>query len=228
MVFNESVALIAPGEIGGLNIWVFDIFIPWVGYFLLHQLLPRMGEMLYMPLVQTEMLWVVVPLIGTVVLMTFYFGAHKSEDLGWNTAFGNSMVLIFTAINLLQRIYGNISINDLVFNEDTVIALLLAAEGVFLLFLNFFHFLPRKIAFFISSPLHVNALAAFGVIIVYSQSIALDGATILAVILLYLLSGILFFTLKHLVPGVREHLENMTERSYLAMEKKEMNPITQK
>ncbi|MEK6968245.1 MAG: hypothetical protein AABX51_06445 [Nanoarchaeota archaeon] len=220
MVLNETAQILtAPESIGEIGSWLSGTLFPWIPYFITEELFPRITELVFSPLQQTEMLWVVLPLLAALILMTFYFGAHKSEELGWNTAFGNSMVLIFTSINLLQRLYGNISIDTLVFNEDTIIALVLFGEGILLMFLDFFHFLPKRIAFYISSPVHVNLLATLGVIIVYSENIALDGLTAIAIVLLYIFVGVILWILKKLIPGARERIEFMTDQSFAEFKK---------
>ncbi|TAL51735.1 MAG: hypothetical protein EPN86_06120 [Nanoarchaeota archaeon] len=224
MVVNETARILtAPTGITDIFNWAGNIFIPWFVYLVTQLIIPRMQDLLFSPLQQTEMLWVVVPLLMTILLMTFYFGAHKDEELGWNTAFGNSMVLIFTSINLLQRIYGNISFSHLIFNEDTIIALALMAEGFLLMFINFFHFLPKKVAFYVSSPLHINIIALFGAIVVYSTKISADYVTIISIIILYIICGAILNLVKKLIPGAKEGIERMTESSYLRLEKIQEN-----
>ena len=39
------------------------------------------------------------------LIMTLYFGRHRDEELGWNTAFGNSLTLLFVSIDLFRYIY---------------------------------------------------------------------------------------------------------------------------
>ena len=219
MVVNETSFL--PSAVSDFPDWFTSFAFPWAIDKITH-VAPRVQEIILAPIIQTEMLWAVIPLFATLLLMTFYFGAHKGESLGWNTAFGNSMVLIFTSINLLQHLYGNISIDSLVFNEDTLIALALMGEGIFLMFIDFFHFVPEKVAFYISSPLHVNLLAILGVIIVYSETISLDFLTVLAVVLIYIAVGVALQIFKFFIPSAKAHIERMTERSYLRLEKAEM------
>ena len=215
MVVNATQApVLAPPHVDLLG-WLGNTFMPWISYTVFNQVIPRVFEILTAPFIHREMLWAVVPLIATLLLMTLYFGAHKSEELGWNTAFGNSMVLIFTSINLLQFLYGEIDLNNLSFNIDTVVALGLMGEGIFLLFINFFHFLPKRLAYVLCSPVHINLAAAIGVIIVYSPDISLDIVTILAVVILY---GTSLFTLsfiKFLVPSARHRLDEISKANYI-------------
>ncbi|HLD18981.1 MAG TPA: hypothetical protein VJB90_03145 [Candidatus Nanoarchaeia archaeon] len=216
MAVNETSFL--PSSVSEIPNWFTSFAFPWAIDKITH-VAPRIQEIILAPIIQTEMLWAVIPLLATLLLMTFYFGAHKGESLGWNTAFGNSMVLIFTSINLLQHLYGNISLDSLAFNEKTLIALALMGEGFFLMFIDFFHFVPEKVAFYISSPLHVNLLAILGVIIVYSETIGLDFLTIFAVILIYVVVGVGLHLFKFFIPSTKAHIEKVTQHSYLELEK---------
>jgi hypothetical protein len=58
----------------------------------------RFLEILSAPSVHQEMIWIVLPLLLIIVLMTVYFAKYKDEELGWNTALGNSFILIFVSI----------------------------------------------------------------------------------------------------------------------------------
>ena len=57
------------------------------------------------PSLVPEMWWIITPLFVTFLVMTFYFGVYKREELGWNTALGNTIVLMFVAIDLLRTVY---------------------------------------------------------------------------------------------------------------------------
>lgn len=152
-----------------------------------------------------EMIWILTPMIFTLLLMTFYFGRYRREELGWNTAVGNSLVLIFVSIDLYQRIYPDFNpLRAFLVFWRTLFAGGLGAEGILpgivagaifmyaivLLTADFFHWIPKKIAFFISSGLPINVLAYFGIIFVYSRTaghniLPLDGYSLCAFILLF-------------------------------------------
>ena len=53
------------------------------------------------PATNPQMIWITVPLVITTLLMTFYFGKHIKEQLGWNTALGNSVVLFFVGLKVV-------------------------------------------------------------------------------------------------------------------------------
>jgi hypothetical protein len=168
------------------------------------ELFTRIYDLITAPYYQRDMLWMVVPLVATLTLLLFYFSRYKKEELGWNTAVGNSLVLVFVAIDLIRRVSGD-NITDIHISEDTFIAAAILAEGMFLFFIDFFHWVPSKIAFYVSSPWHINVMAYFGVVIVYSSAIRLDWVTVLAILLIYIAVHLFFGFLKVVIPGYEDN-----------------------
>jgi len=154
-------------------------------------------ELLIAPKLYPEMIWMIIPLVIVTIVMTFYFGMYKREQLGWNTAVGNSLVLIFVSIDLLRHIF-NLSSPGSVFNYTevpfkSVVAGLIFLEGLLLMFINMMHFLPKKISFAISSPLPVNLTAYLVMTIVYTEMV-FDFATLCAAAIIFIgFYGILKF-----------------------------------
>jgi len=158
----------------------------------LPQIQDRLVELIKAPAINPEMLWIVTPLVIATLLMTFYFGRYLKEEIGWNTAVGNSLVLVFVSIDLFRYIYTNPHLELIVgwIPTKTIVAILVALEGFTLLYADFFHFLPEKIAFFISSALPVNLTAYVAIAIVYSN-IPFNLITIAsALVLFFILLGI--------------------------------------
>ena len=62
--------------------------------------------LLIAPKIEPDLWWIITPLIVITLLMTFYFGKYVSEKLGWNTALGNSVVLLFVGIDQLRTIFN--------------------------------------------------------------------------------------------------------------------------
>ncbi len=141
-----------------------------------------------------EMNWIVAPLIVVLFLMTIYFAKHQGEELGWNTALGNSLILIFVALDLLRALYTRTdpaSLYNFSHNLGTLLLIgLLFVGGIVLMFVNFTHFLPKKIAYLLSSPLAINLTAYVIIAFVYSQM----QLTIVAIIAMILLLAVLLGT----------------------------------
>lgn len=172
----------------------------------------RFLELVSAPGNHPNMIWIVTPLVIMLLLMQFYFGRYKREELGWNTAVGNSMVLIFVSLDLLRYIYGDTGINSLDVGsiplnnfKATIIALVVGSAGFVMMFTNFFHIMPKKFSFFISSSLPVNLMAYVAITLVYT-SIPLDFFTLLAALILFVIL-LFFFNILHLIEPKSEDID---------------------
>jgi hypothetical protein len=154
------------------------------------------------PFIYPEMWWLLFHLLLTFVLFEFYFDRHDDEDLGWSAALANSIVAIFISMELLRAMYHHegtplsVLINVVqdyiaspLSDKSILITLviLLGGLGVFTATVNYFHLLPRKLAFLISGHKTINLLAYFLIVIVWrythEKPMPLDGATIIALFL---------------------------------------------
>ncbi|MGV8151165.1 MAG: hypothetical protein ACP5NV_05545 [Candidatus Woesearchaeota archaeon] len=160
-----------------------------------------------------EMLWMLVPILATIVLMEFYFGRYKEEELGWNTAFGNSLVLGFVAIDLFRfthRVIGG-EISDALFSSDPkiIISMIIFGFAVLLVLMDFFHFIPKKIAYVISSSSFVHMIALLGIIIVYSTGIPFDWTTLFACLVVFLFANLLLHILYWIIPAYKSPFQRI-------------------
>ncbi|MBU2590124.1 MAG: hypothetical protein KKA65_00045 [Nanoarchaeota archaeon] len=147
---------------------------------LLEQVFERVFEIIKAPINKPEMLWIIVPVAISMFLMTYYFGKYKQEELGWNTAFGNSIVMLFACLDLLRYLYNS---QTLALNVQTILVVAVLLEGIILMLLNFLHALPKSFAFGISSGMTVNIIVLSLIILIYSQ-LPLDQITAIAVIVI--------------------------------------------
>lgn len=150
-----------------------------------------------------DMLWILFPLLVSLVFMTLYFGRYRKEELGWNTAFGNSLALLFVAVDLFRQIAKQPEHLQLlqqgVLSSRLLVPFLIFLFAFFLLLSNFFHILPKFFAFFISSALPINFLAYVGIVVVYT-GFPFDWITLISAVILYILLLILFAIIKLLEP----------------------------
>ncbi len=148
----------------------------------------RFLELLTAPAINPAVWWIITPLLITLILMTFYFGKYKEEELGYNTAIGNSIVLLFVGIDLLRYMfYSEFPPSLLAYQHRPFVALLcllIIFEAIALAFSSFFHALPKKITYFICAPLPVNLQAYAIVAVVYSR-ITFDWFTLAGVVVLF-------------------------------------------
>jgi len=154
----------------------------------------RAMEIVRQPVLNKEMLWILLPMLVSLFLIELYFGRYTEEELGWNSAVSNSLVLLFVGLNLASWLYsrkmlvGFTQVSPAIMNvaiKKTVIAAVILFESVLLLILNFFHLVNKKFAFGISSSLLINFIGAISIILVYSD-VPLDLVTIPAVLVLFI------------------------------------------
>jgi hypothetical protein len=160
------------------------------------------------PIHVPKMLWMLLPLLATLVLMEFYFGRYKDEELGWNTAFGNALVLMFVAIDLFRNLYepsGQTLLQFVTTVTDikAIIPIWIAAMALILMFIDFFHFIPKKIAYILSSPIYINLIGLLGIIIVYTNLIPLDWTTVFACAVLFIIANLITLVLYYIIPSYK-------------------------
>lgn len=168
-------------------------------------------EIVTEPLKHQEMLWMLLPLLTGLFIIEIYFGHYKREELGWNSAVSNSLVLFFVGMNLFsylstQGILKQLSFSDGISfsgSEADFIKICVAGfvvfEAVLLFLLNFTHALPKKFAFGISSGLFLNFLGCIAIILVYGD-ITFDVLLIPAILLIFLFLTIFLSIIEAIEP----------------------------
>lgn len=140
----------------------------------------RFMELLLAPINYTETLWMVIPVLFTLFLVELYFGRYKAEELGWNSAFGNSLVLIFVSIDMVRLLYTQKGLQAFMYvNPKVALILAVIIEGIALTLMAFYHILPEHVAFNFSSALPMNFIAYISILLVYTN-IPIDFYTVLA------------------------------------------------
>ncbi len=180
-------------------------------YFLQHalpSLWERFIQVATAPLSNPEMLWIAIPLVVTLFTMELYFGRYRRESLGWNTAVGNSLVLIFVSLDLLRQVYGSTGISSVVevfaiHTGKTLLAVAVGFSGLLILYYDFFHLLPKRFAFTISSHLGVNLFAYLAAAVVYAD-LRIDWHTLFAALLLFLFAAVFFAFVHKIEPKPKE------------------------
>ncbi len=178
-----------------------------------------------------ELLWTIFPLILATIIMLIYFEKYNGEKPGWNTYVANSLVLLFVSVILFRYIYninGLGAINFITYPYKLIVSSGLFLIGAVLLFLNFEHFLPEKIAMYVSSPLTLNLVAYISILFVYSglrESLALFISLIIIFILFSAALNILKIPIKKLFMHIKkmkekERIENIIEEKRKIEEEK--------
>lgn len=160
-------------------------------------LLYRFAQLVGGPFENPQMLWIALPLIITLIVVELYFKKYKDEKLGWNTALTNALVLFFVALNLVQRVFTFYqgSFWSKLISLGFLISFIILIIGITLFFADFFHRIPKKIAFVLSSHLAINMTAYVAIVLVYNR-IPLDFFTVLAWLLLIILVKAIFLIVR--------------------------------
>jgi hypothetical protein len=189
----------------------------------------RVLEILLVPYVYKEILWTIAPLVFALVMMQMYFGKYKTEQLGWNTAYGNIISLMWVTAMLfkfLQEAYGiTRSWNTPTLRGYFVIAIGLGTITLILAILNFNHAISKKLAFLISSSLPINVLAYFALVIVMGK-IPFDEKTFLAMIIIFTFLSIIFWAYKKIITPSKSSIPTL--KKHEEIKKKEIRHIKYK
>ena len=132
---------------------------------------------------------------GSASIGRLHFGRYKKEELGWNTAFGNSMVLIFTCVDLVRYLYNQGTL--FTFDIQNALVIVLIFEGFLMTLLNYYHLIPKSLAFGMASGLTINVTVLFVIVLIYSK-LPLDYITaiacaLMAILIISIISVMQFF-----------------------------------
>jgi len=180
-----------------------------------------------------EMWWIISPLIVTFLVMTLYFGMYRREELGWNSALGNIIVLLFVSIDLLRTIFQYTtppSINNYSTHQVlTTIIFIIILEVVLLFYFAFTHKVPKKFMFFIASPLCINIQAYVIVSLVYLELLPTKFTFFAGLLLFFALLGAsqLLRIVQYPLMILR-HKNKLRQARTLRMEAKKMRTISKK
>lgn len=180
---------------------------------------PRMTEIVTSPIHYPKVLWMIIPLLITILFMQMYFGRWKTEKLGWNSALGNVIALLFITVNLISemvKIYDPVELatpGPAMYKAIIITAIIL--QIFIMMALIFFHVLSSRIGFFLGSQTTTYVVAFVAIVLVFSD-IPIDKATFGAFILLYILVQIFFAVFRWAIPPSKQ------VEQYLERKKKEL------
>lgn len=166
---------------------------------------PRLQEIVHAPLIEPTILWTILPLLITAFFLELYFGRYKIEELGWNSAFANCISLLWVTtavVRFMYELHGSLIWTTWDFKGPIApTMLLIGALGLWALTLavcNFFHILPKWIAFFMSSTIPVNVSAVLITVIVIGK-FPMDRVTATATLIAFVALAIVFSIIQAIV-----------------------------
>lgn len=155
----------------------------------LYGLLDQFFDLVIAPYTSPDMLWILIPLLISVISMELYFGRYKYEELGWSSAFGNAIVLIFVGLDLMRYLYNSGSLGFQ--NIQNLLAIAILLEGLLLTLIGFFHVLPKEWAFKIAAKAPTSVLAYIAIILIYSRVDITFSVILMSVLLGIILTWLL-------------------------------------
>ncbi|MBD3310737.1 hypothetical protein GF351_05970 [Candidatus Woesearchaeota archaeon] len=160
-------------------------------------------------------LWMILPLMLILVFIHLYFGRHRSEELGWNSAFSNSISLLWICMILSRFLFENYSWSEMLSEPQAMKSLIiigiLVSWVLVLLVLNYFHVMPKRLAFMLSSSDSVYVMA-YIVISVIVDGFPLDQKTLIASLALFVIMLSVLQVIKHIIPMTRSAKQVLRER----------------
>lgn len=186
----------------------------------------RAEEIVLTPYTTPTILWTILPLVITTFMIGLYFGRYKTEELGWNTAFGNTISLLWVTTALIRFLYEEygswvfLTWDPAGHTPKVIIIGLLTLWAFILAICNFFHALPKWLSFLFSSAVPVNITALLFIIIVIGK-IHVDAATWTAAVLLFVLAAIAYSIVEAIIMPSQEAKKYIEDYKHHAEELKE-------
>lgn len=185
-------------------------------------ILSHVWQILREPWLQRESLWMVLPLIIILIFIHIYFGRYRSEELGWNSAFGNTVSLLWISVILYKFLFDNYTFKELISGGQLgkfIIVTLLTVWVLTLFTFNFFHIIPKKISFIISSAGSVYILAYIVISFIVGNFMFNLEFALSSLIVFLLLLGMIQL-IKHVVPMTRSAKQVLQQREKKEKRKK--------
>ncbi len=167
---------------------------------ILSGIFPALLEIAKAPLAKPSLIWQLAPILCIWILVEFYFGTHKKERLGWNTALSNGISLFWIVISGMQHIFSDVELFTwLKFGLISLIAL----YSIFIVYISFKHTFKPKLTFLFASPTPLFYFSAL-VLLFAHDLIKLNITMFIAIALLFIVIVIFVTILKKLLPEMKE------------------------
>ncbi|MBU0536640.1 MAG: hypothetical protein KKE20_06750 [Nanoarchaeota archaeon] len=149
-----------------------------------NEMLSGAWDILKSPFVDLSALWFILPLIILWLILEIYFDLHSDEELGWNTALGNSITMFWMAIQLMRFLFTG-KMEHFGWLKITFV-IILFSYSIFLAYISFTHKVDKDITFHLASPTTVYYWSGIVALWVYG-SLAVTLWIFIDIILLFLI-----------------------------------------
>jgi len=163
--------------------------------FVFESLFVRLIQMVLVPSYVPDVIWSVAPLFFALVMIQMYQGRYKTEELGWNSAFGNSVSLMWATAVLFKYMYLSYgfayAFSTPGLRGQLILVCVVAFSTLLLIIFNYRHSLPKQLAFFLADSVPTTVLAYLSIVIVMGR-IPIDKYTIIAGLIIFLFLELVF------------------------------------
>lgn len=181
----------------------------------MNAIIVRFLKMIYFSYYNEQIFWTIAPLMFSLMMAQMYFGKYKTEEMGWNSAFTNSISLIWVTATLIKFLHSEYGLYSFIFLDSLRGYLILMSVFLILTllisYLNFNHYIPKYWAFLLSSSLLINIIAYIVIIIIMAKfplDIVTMDASIILFVLLLATFGLYKYSItpaKSIIPTLKKH-----------------------
>lgn len=173
---------------------------------LISAVLKSVGVILLSPFKDPSLIWQIAPIFLLWGVMIFYFGTHKHEELGWNTALGNGVSLFWIIISAMQYIFSNSS-SEFTYTKFFLI-MVIAIYAIFIVIISFKHTFSDKLTYALASPSPVYYFSA--IVLLYAHDLfSLSIPMLIAIVALFVALLIVLRIFRLFLPEMKEDDDSM-------------------
>ena len=157
-------------------------------------------KFLYSPVLFPEMLWILIPLLLSIILMHLYFERYSRKTIGSHKSLENSIFMIFISFNLLSY----------VILSDTSKLNLVISYSVFsciIGLLDYYHKLSTSFLYKFSAKFYIAFISYIIIILVYSD--IMITSSIFPIIFSILILLFIFILIKKIISFLEPNSENI-------------------
>ena len=143
-----------------------------------------------------SILWLIAPVVLFWAVLEIYFGRHKKEELGWNTALGNGLSTFWVSIICMRFLFEE-QFKNFEISKFIIVASIFF-YGFIVVFNSFSHKLKKKIVFLLASPTPIYFFSLVTILWTYGL-LPINKWIIIDLIILYVVIGVTETGLKKLI-----------------------------
>ncbi|MBW2999864.1 hypothetical protein KY339_04275 [Candidatus Woesearchaeota archaeon] len=163
---------------------------------ILNEILLGFWQIIKSPFQDLSVLWLLVPIVVLWFTFEIYFGKHREEKLGWNTALGNGVSFCWVAVSVMKFIFTDMEQNFTWAKFFIILGLL--CYGLFIVYISFTHTFSERVTYIFASPTAVYFLSGVGVLWGYG-ALEISLWVFIDLVIFFLLAMLLAWILKRYI-----------------------------